>query len=603
MAELVHLRLEHGLAELEEMERVGLFNGGEIKKIIKKRKKFEYRLRRNMKKKEDFLQYIEFESNLLLLITKRRERLLCDSKKKEIDNSIAKKINLLFKGVVSRFPEDENLWLNQISYLKRMKWNESINALYAKLLQVHSKAPKLYVMAAKWEMNENHSFENARKILQRGVLMNPKSDIIWREYYRMEIKYVDVIRRRRELLQMQNVKDDSVENDALLKGAIFNIVYNNATEEIQDVEFALSFIQICLEFDFTLKNIDYILNDVQIKFPLKEEALDALAKRPLLNIKQKIEKGFRKGIKKKVVLQQIHEEIYSKFDEAVQVLPTEKMWNFYLDFLFSLLQSAKENKKVKLQASVMSKMEKAAEVNCLSLDYYAHWIEMLFRKGEEDDALIISLSAARKWNNVSLWINCLTLHIQCRTSNKKIYLLFTEALKHLKEKESYPIWKLGVDWLSICDPEKLMEFFETGISKCKEVSLPLKEMYLEATALRGGTQAARDLYKKFKKMGPLSLQIIRKMILIEKGQLQPSVKNLRKYYEDGIKEFGMVNIDIWLEYIHFEIEYDGGNPMNYGMLFWKAMKTLKPEFIKDFQTRITEYCTGCGLSTNWELIS
>lgn len=31
MAELVHLRLEHGLAELEEMERIGLFSRAEIR--------------------------------------------------------------------------------------------------------------------------------------------------------------------------------------------------------------------------------------------------------------------------------------------------------------------------------------------------------------------------------------------------------------------------------------------------------------------------------------------------------------------------------------------------------------------------------------------
>lgn len=40
-------------------------------------------------------------------------------------------------------------------------------------------------MAAKWETDENHSFDNARKMLQRGVLINPKSEIIWREVFRL----------------------------------------------------------------------------------------------------------------------------------------------------------------------------------------------------------------------------------------------------------------------------------------------------------------------------------------------------------------------------------------------------------------------------------
>lgn len=598
MAELVHLRLEHGLTELEEMERVGLFNRTEIRKITTKRKSLEYRLRRRKKKKEDFLQYIDFEICLLLLISKRRERLLCDSKKKEIDNSIAKKINRLFKAVVSRYPEDEKLWLNQIEYLKRMKWNDSINALYTKLLQVHSKSPELWIMAAKWEMDDNNSFDNARKILQRGLLMNPKSEIIWREYFHMELKYIELIKKRREVLKIHNMKDDSEENDAVLKGDIVNIVYDKAVEEIQDIEFALSFIQICLQFDFASENIDYIINDVQEKFPDKEETKDALAKKPLLYVQEKIEEGKIKGIKKSIVLQTIYKEIYSKYDEAVKMLPTEKMWNFYLEFMFSLLQSAKEKKKVKLQTIVMKKMEKAAEANCLPLEYYIHWIDMLFQNGQEGDATLISLTAARKWNIVSLWLKCLTLHIQCRKSKNAIYLLLLEALSAVKEKESLSVWKLGVEWLSICDPEKLLDFFEKGMNRDKDVSLPLKEMYLEAMALRKGVEEARDLYKKFKKMGPLSLQLIKKIITIENGQLKPSIKLMRSYNEDAVKEFGSCNIDVWLDYLNFETIFGSSNPNICSMIHWRAMKTLQPELVKDFQTQITQHCTGGKFSAS-----
>ncbi|KFM62805.1 U3 small nucleolar RNA-associated protein 6-like protein, partial [Stegodyphus mimosarum] len=176
MAELVQLRLEYEVPELEEMKRVGLFSLSEIRKIVKRREAFEYKLRRSKKRKEDFLQYIKFEMSLLMLVSKKRERLMIESKKKEIDNAIAQKINRLFKRALSYFPEDEKLWLDQIQYCIKMKWHDSINALYTRMLQVHSRSPELWVMAAKWEIEDNNSPDNARKLLQRAVLMNPKSE-------------------------------------------------------------------------------------------------------------------------------------------------------------------------------------------------------------------------------------------------------------------------------------------------------------------------------------------------------------------------------------------------------------------------------------------
>ena len=42
-----------------------------------------------------------------------------------------------------------------------------------------------------------------------------------------------------------------------------------------------------------------------------------------------------------------------------------------------------------------------------------------------------------------------------------------------------------------------MFYLQKGINKNTNISLILKEMYLEATALRCGVQAAQDLYKKY----------------------------------------------------------------------------------------------------------
>ncbi|GIY84756.1 u3 small nucleolar RNA-associated protein 6 homolog [Caerostris darwini] len=605
MAELVHLRLEHTLPELEEMERIGLCNRKEIRSIVKKRNDLEYKLRRKQKRKEDFLKYIEYEMNLLNLVAMRRERLLCESKKTEIDTSIAKRINRLFKGVISRYPEDEKLWLDQIQFCKEMKWYDTINALQTRLLQVHSKNPSLWVMAAKWEMEETRSPENARKIFQRGVLINPLSSHLWREYFRMELMYIDLIHKRRAVLETHNMKEtNSDEDDAVLNGQIANIVYDKAIEAFDDIEYALSFIEICLDFEFGRRHIEYIFKDVTERFPEKEETLDALAKRPLLDVEDEIKKGKKMGIKKRATIEKINQDVLTKYEEAVKGFPTEKMWSYYIEYLLSLLDAAKESKITDFQNMAISAMESAAAIDCLKVDYYTKYVDLLFSRGDTEEALSISIAAARKFNTEDLWLSCLTFHIRCSKGLKKIYKILIEAIKSVDDKNSCALWKLGVDWLSICDPRnKLVEFLEMGIQKPKEISTPLKEMYLELCALNKGIEETRALYKRIKKLGPLPPSIVNKMIKIEKSQLNSPISTLRKYYEDGIHEFGSESIDIWLDYMKLEAYHAGGDLSNYGILYWRAKKALKAEHLVKFQFQVMDLTKGCDVPSSALLIS
>ncbi|KAG8185596.1 hypothetical protein JTE90_023295 [Oedothorax gibbosus] len=570
------------------MERIGLFNRKEIRAIVKKRKALEYKLRRMKKSKDDVLKYIEYEMNLLELIGKRRKRLMCEDKKDEIDFHIAKRINRLFRGAVSRYSEDTKLWLDQIQFCKKMKWQTMIKLIYihnyCKFIQ---KIPVKYViMAAKYEMEERRLPENARKLFPVEEFYESSFRTFWREYFRMELMYIDWIRKRKAVLEAKSVEEIEIdEDDVVMNGQIAHLVYDSAVEECPDVEYALSFIQICLDFDFGSQHINYILQNVQERFPDKEETLDALAKEPLLNVQEEIKRGKEQGLKKRMVIDGINAEIHSKYEEAIRTLPTEKMWSFYIEFILSLLNSAKENKKETLQDTAVNLMERAHQDDCLALSFYSEWIDLLFERDEDDEALSIALCAAKKWNTVDLWFKCLTFHIQCMQPHEAVYKLLKEAIASVNEKDSVILWKLGVDWLSTCNPERLIEFFESGIKKPKEVSLPLKEMYLEVTALKKTISEARSLYKKFKKMGPLSPQIVKKMIKIEMGQMDPPIEMLRKYYEDGLKEFGTVNIDIWLDYLKLEQEHAHGSLHAYSALCWRAKKTLDQDLLQEFHLR------------------
>lgn len=79
MAEFVEQNLEEMIPELEQMQRVGLFTPAETSVILRKRKAFEYKLKRQTKSKEDFLEYIQYEINVLALVRKRRR--VCNTNK------------------------------------------------------------------------------------------------------------------------------------------------------------------------------------------------------------------------------------------------------------------------------------------------------------------------------------------------------------------------------------------------------------------------------------------------------------------------------------------------------------------------------------------
>jgi hypothetical protein len=75
MAELVQAGLEGMLTELEQLQRVELLSPEEVREVVKRRQRFEYKLQKRQKKKEDILAYIQYECALLQLIEIRRDKM------------------------------------------------------------------------------------------------------------------------------------------------------------------------------------------------------------------------------------------------------------------------------------------------------------------------------------------------------------------------------------------------------------------------------------------------------------------------------------------------------------------------------------------------
>lgn len=84
-----------------------------------------------------------------------------------------------------------------------------LSPLHPSILQLHPRAEAIWVRASNWEMARG-DFQGARSIvavlvlllafLQRAIRINKHSSLLWREYFRFELAYINVIEERRRIL-------------------------------------------------------------------------------------------------------------------------------------------------------------------------------------------------------------------------------------------------------------------------------------------------------------------------------------------------------------------------------------------------------------------
>ncbi|KAM9119853.1 U3 small nucleolar RNA-associated protein 6 homolog isoform 4-T4 [Pangshura tecta] len=541
MAERVEQRIEARLPELEQLERVGLFTRKEIKAVIKKASALEYKIQRRALHKEDFINYIQYEINLLELIKKRRSRIGYSFKKDEIEYSIVQRINGLFKRATEKWKDDVQLWLSHVAFCK--KWNKKIqlSKVFSAMLAIHPNKPALWIMAAKWEMEERLSSESARHLFLRALRFHPESPKLYQEYFRMELMHAE--KQRKEKKEFEQAKMDLGEfsySEEVLNGEMARIIYRNAVEKIKGAEFYLSLLSIAKLFDFTQDLQKEILENLQAKYADDPLTWDYMARRELEMGSLPSPECSSKQMKASEVAQK-EERCCAVFEEAVTALPTEAMWKCYVTFCLERLNrktNSEELRKKRLERTLCV-FSRAHESTLLPETLYKQW-------------------------------GCL------------------------------PLWTLWVEWSEGANSkEDTQALYQRSLFVIDPAdSVTMKEKYLDWAYREGGYKKAKKVFTSLHESRPFSLEFFRKMIEIEKEQVsvtcQESCKmlNLREYYERALREFGSTDSDLWLDYIKEELSHPQGKPVNCGNIHWRAMKMLEGELVEKFVSKYTLLQTG-----------
>ncbi|XP_068672103.1 U3 small nucleolar RNA-associated protein 6 homolog [Montipora foliosa] len=468
-----------------------------------------------------------------------------------------------------------------------MESTRVLGKVFARVLQYHPDKPNLWIMAAKWEFEDNKNIPNSRSLLQRGLRVNPSSKQLWLEYFRMELLHVEKIQKRRAVLGLNEIeeqqgKDEEEVTPEFLAGKVPEIVYKKAIECIpDDVDFRKSFIDIYHLFEGTKESCDMVYSSMLEDFPLSEEVWNLVARQHLEEMKNEAKKG-------SVVVTDIQwcaleTEMNKLFQEAVNKVPTGKMWEHCIEAFVDLLGDSAEHQIRRREKIVLELFSQASRNNKLTENLYKTWVNVLLQADKKRQALVVCKKAIGEFNtSTSLWIEYLRLKVLGKSKMENIYAEFSTAVKCVDSKKSLPLWSQWIDWCIEKNPEEVKAVFELSLESHVDVATAMRERYVEWTEATMGIKKVRPLYKRLTQTPPVTLSLYRKCIDLELSQEEPSSKRVRDLYEAAVDRFGATHPELWLDYIRFQLKNSSADPSATGQLYWRATKCLDGEYTEQF---------------------
>uniref|UniRef100_A0A8C5B4I4 UTP6 small subunit processome component n=1 Tax=Gadus morhua TaxID=8049 RepID=A0A8C5B4I4_GADMO len=580
MAEVIQLRVEERIPELEQLERVGLFTIVVHYKVI---------FLLESKKNPLTSTLLQYEINVLELVKKRREHIKYNFKREEIEFPIVQRINGVFKRATNKWKSDVQLWLSHIAFCKKWATKTHLSKVFSAMIAIHPDKSGLWIMAAKSELEDMNSSESARHLFLRALRFHPEDKKVFQEYFRMELLHAEKLRKQKSMAEEAEM--DLVRR---AKTLMHTLTVVNACNKVLFIkytfpsplgaEFIISLLNIAAIFDFTKELQDTILTDIQSKYTEDCVTWDFLARRELEKPSAGEELSTAKGRASDIARRE--ERCSLVYEEGLQSLNTEPMFTCYAAFCLERhrrktnVQELKDKREQRLQGV----FQRAHDSSMLKEAFYKNWI--LLAAGDAEGVARVAMAATLRYSqSVSTWTLRLQMLMQLDSGDLKT--LFKEALECISPKESLPVWRLQVQWSTGSQSPEETEALGV-LSAVPAVAMEMKECYLDWSSATGGYKKARKTFVSLHESRPFSKTFFTKMIQIELEQVSiPDMSRQKRL--DLINLFSHFNL--WLGYIKEELG-TRGQPENCGMLYWRAMKLLEGESVERFVSNYTLLQTG-----------
>ncbi|CAI8611490.1 unnamed protein product [Vicia faba] len=628
MADIVQYKLERMVDELEDLEQRGLFTRQEIAEIVKQRRKFEYRLKRPSPLKEDFVAYIEYETQLDALRTLRKKSVTRELKKQGNKNLRKSKSDLagliriidIYELALKRYKGDIDLWFRYLEFC-RLRKNGRMKKALAKLVRLHPKVAGVWIYAAAWEFDHNSNVVAARALMQEGLRFCPTSEDLWVEYLRMELTYLNKLKARKVALgedkgtltrdprteddkqwkdenkelfmtldekedndgenvvpednNGENVEpDESQTNQELFADHgmdIFRTVYGGAIEAVpSSLNLRKRFFEI-LEGTNLSRHEDMckeVLYDMKRDFSTEPGFWDWLARREC-NLEAVLENG--QEIKIPLV-----EKAIQVYEEALMSMPCGTMFSLYASFLTDIVAPKDEE----IDITGLSGHAENFLPHLLSVYERAESMRII----TEDLACNGKLAeSVQLWElRIAIEISGITRSSLLPSDTDLLYLfeLLREILTKVPVSKSENLWLKALKFYASKRRyfDKLVEISFRPLARDggSESGFSLSSTIVGFILQKDGIHKARDIYKRFLALPHPGLALYRKCIELEtdlasKGD-KDSLANARKLYESALATYDQ-NVGLWQDY--YRMETNVGTSQKATAVYWSAMKTLK----------------------------
>lgn len=241
MAESVHAQLEAHLPELEDLHARKLFTREELSMLVKQRAQLERGVRRRAPTKADFLKYIKHEMRVEKLrrmrlqkrTAKQAHRNLASLKSTGVANrSITRRIIFLFQRATRTFKGDLPLWKAYFDFCTATHSHRALSKAVASAIAIHPHQPGIWSFAAWHFFTRKHDAHTARKLMHRGLRINPQSNRLWLSCFLLELEHAHSLYQRRSVLGLPVDEKELLEHkDTVDEHSSGHIVHHADTED------------------------------------------------------------------------------------------------------------------------------------------------------------------------------------------------------------------------------------------------------------------------------------------------------------------------------------------------------------------------------------
>ncbi|KAF2459530.1 U3 small nucleolar RNA-associated protein 6-domain-containing protein, partial [Lineolata rhizophorae] len=196
VSDAARFSLETSAPELNELLNKKIFNREQINKIARARSDFEHHINAPGTGLDKWNRYIKYETTFLKLRRERARKMGV----KGLNHAGAGRVFRVFDGAVRKFPGNVDLWLDYVKFAEHEKAFSRVAEILTRALRLLAGESKLWIYAGRYAYGTHRDINQARQFLQRGLRFNSKDLDLWLTYLELEMKYLDSIWARQELL-------------------------------------------------------------------------------------------------------------------------------------------------------------------------------------------------------------------------------------------------------------------------------------------------------------------------------------------------------------------------------------------------------------------